>query len=71
MKRHFPDAPLGEPIKSFDDTFSAETVMLDAFFKSRPECPNCKGQGRVGVMACNDCGATGVVLPSTNRTGAA
>jgi hypothetical protein len=25
------------------------------------ECPSCKGHGRVGIMACNDCGATGRV----------
>lgn len=60
MKRHFPDKPLGKPIKAFEDTFSAETVMLEAFFKARPECPHCKGHGRVGIMACNPCGATGV-----------
>lgn len=30
------------------------------------ECPNCKGNGRVGVMACNHCGATGrVALPQS------
>lgn len=26
MKRLFPDEPLGEPVKGFDETFSAETV---------------------------------------------
>jgi hypothetical protein len=32
MKRHFPDKPLGDPVKAFDDTFSAETVLLEGFF---------------------------------------
>lgn len=35
----------------------------------RPECPRCKGQGRVGMIACNDCGATGSVVTSTNQGG--
>lgn len=31
-RRIFPDKPLGEPVKRFEDTFSAETVMMEAFF---------------------------------------
>jgi hypothetical protein len=32
MKRNFPDRPLGEPVKSFDETFSAQTILLEEFF---------------------------------------
>lgn len=28
----FPDQPLGEPVRKFEDTFSGEQVVLDAFF---------------------------------------
>ncbi|MGM4987436.1 hypothetical protein [Tardiphaga sp. 841_E9_N1_2] len=30
--RMFPDEPLGKPVKRFEDTFSAETVMMETFF---------------------------------------
>lgn len=33
----------------------------DAWDLPGKECPNCKGHGRVGIRACNHCGATGRV----------
>ncbi|MDB5584823.1 MAG: hypothetical protein JWR80_9999 [Bradyrhizobium sp.] len=40
MKRHFPDKPLGKPIRAFEETFSAQTVLLDAFFKPQINLPD-------------------------------
>lgn len=36
-KREFvePDSELGEPKKNFEDTFSAEMVMIDTYFKRK------------------------------------
>ena len=31
------------------------------------ECPNCKGAGRVGIMACRQCGATGRLAASVTN----
>jgi hypothetical protein len=31
-KSMFPDKPLGDPARNFEDTFSGEQVILDAFF---------------------------------------
>lgn len=45
--------PLGEPIPG--------TGL--AILWPREPCPNCKGHGRIGVMACNVCGATGIREP--------
>lgn len=34
-KRLFPDQPLGEPKMKFEDTFSAETVIMETFFPNK------------------------------------
>lgn len=43
MKRNFPDKELGQPKKPYDETFSAQTVIKEAFFPSdesyHPEWP--------------------------------
>lgn len=36
-KRMFPDKPLGEPVKRYEDTFSAQSVILEAFFPEWPQ----------------------------------
>jgi hypothetical protein len=45
---------------------------IDIFLDAHPlplECPRCKGMGRVGIMACNDCGATGQAPVSSKKCG--
>lgn len=34
-RRWFPDEELKEPVRKFEDTFSAETVVMDAFFPNK------------------------------------
>jgi hypothetical protein len=50
-----------QPQKTLDDA--------KPFWRKGRECPNCKGHGRIGVMACFECGATGRILGEgmTNR----
>lgn len=62
IEDHVWDAALSVP--STDEKSPILNWKLD-----RPECPRCRGHGRVGIMACNDCGATGVVVSSTNQGG--
>jgi hypothetical protein len=34
--KYFSDQPLGNPVRAFADTFSAESVIMDAFFAPPP-----------------------------------
>lgn len=55
---------VGSLVPSTDEKSPVLNWKLD-----RPECPRCRGHGRVDIMACNDCGATGVVVSSTSQGG--
>ena len=37
MRGAFPHKPLGEPKMKFEDTFSAETVLVETFFPDKTE----------------------------------
>lgn len=32
-----PEKPLGKPARSFDDTFSAQDLIMDHFFPAKPQ----------------------------------